>query len=193
MLQTTAQGLTSEEARQRLDRYGPNLVKPKKRYDFITLLWAQFKSPIILILAFAAVLSFFLHDQSTAIIVLVIIIVSGLLGFWQEYGAMNAVKKLVSLVQVKATVLRDGNSVELPIENIVPGDIVILRAGDVIPGDCFLLESQDLFADEAVLTGETYPVEKAAGMLQADISLKERRNTLFMGTHVISGSARAVA
>ncbi|HXZ30576.1 MAG TPA: magnesium-translocating P-type ATPase [Dehalococcoidia bacterium] len=192
MLQTTAQGLTSEEARQRLDRYGPNLVKPKKRYDFITLLWAQFKSPIILILAFAAVLSFFLHDQSTAIIVLVIIIVSGLLGFWQEYGAINAVKKLVSLVQVKATVLRDGNSVELPIENIVPGDIVILRAGDVIPGDCFLLESQDLFADEAVLTGETYPAEKAAGMLQADISLKDRRNTLFMGTHVISGSARAV-
>jgi Mg2+-importing ATPase len=192
MLQTTAQGLTTEEARERLDRYGPNLVKPKKRYNFATLLWAQFKSPLILILAFAAVLSFFLHDQSTAIIILTIIIISGLLGFWQEYGAMNAVEKLVSLVQVKATVLRDGNSVELPIDNIVPGDIVILRAGDIIPGDCLLLESQDLFADEAVLTGETYPAEKAAGMLQAAISLKERRNTLFMGTHVVSGSAKAV-
>jgi Mg2+-importing ATPase len=191
-LQTTPQGLTTEEARQRLDRYGPNLVKPKRRHDFTTLLWAQFKSPIILILAFAAVLSFFLHDASTAIIVLAIIVISGLLGFWQEYGAMNAVDKLVSLVQVKATVLRDGNSVELPTENIVSGDIVILRAGDIIPGDCLLLESQDLFADEAVLTGETYPVEKAAGTLQAAISLKERRNTLFMGTHVVSGSAKAV-
>jgi len=101
-LQTTAQGLTSEEAGQRLDRYGPNLVKPKRRYDFATLLWAQFKSPIILILAFAAVLSFFLHDQSTAIIILTIIMITGLLGFWQEHGAANVVEKLISLVQVKA-------------------------------------------------------------------------------------------
>jgi Mg2+-importing ATPase len=191
-LQTTAHGLTTEEARERLDRYGPNLAKPKRRHDFATLLWAQFRSPIILILAFAAVLSFFLHDASTAIIVLVIIIVSGLLGFWQEHGAMNAVEKLVSLVQVKATVFRDGNEVETPIDNIVPGDIVLLRAGDIIPGDCLLLESQDLFADEAVLTGETYPAEKMTGVLTSDIPLKERRNTLFMGTHVVSGSAKAV-
>jgi Mg2+-importing ATPase len=191
-LQTTAHGLTTEEARERLDRYGPNLAKPKRRHDFATLLWAQFRSPIILILAVAAVLSFFLHDASTAIIVLVIIIVSGLLGFWQEHGAMNAVEKLVSLVQVKATVFRDGNEVETPIDNIVPGDIVLLRAGDIIPGDCLLLESQDLFADEAVLTGETYPAEKMTGVLTSDIPLKERRNTLFMGTHVVSGSAKAV-
>ncbi len=189
---TLQQGLTSNEAQLRLKRYGANLLKPKKQASTLTLLLAQFKSPIILILLFAAGLSFFLQDAADAIIILIIVFVSGLLSFWQELGAADAVEKLLATVQIQATVLRDGSSRKLPVEQIVPGDIVILSAGDVIPGDCLIVESKDLFVDEAALTGETFPVEKSAGILPPETPLSQRKNMLFMGTHVVSGSARAL-
>src|SRR5512135_2222056 len=191
-LQTTPQGLTSDEAQGRLLRYGSNLLKPRKKSDALTLLLAQFKSPIILILIFAAGLSLFLRNPIDATIILVIVLVSGFLGFWQERGAVNAVEKLYAIVQIKATVIRDGDPKEVPIEEVVPGDIVFIKASDVIPGDCLLLESKDLFVDEATLTGETYPVEKSIGILPVETPLSQRTNSLFMGTHVVSGSARAV-
>jgi len=184
--------MMSDEAQQRLLRYGSNLLKPKKKSDALTLLLAQFKSPIILILIFAAGLSFFLRNPIDAVIILVIVLVSGFLGFWQERGAVNAVEKLLAIVQIKATVVRNGGSKEVPIEEVVPGDIVIIGASDVIPGDCLLLESKDLFVDEAALTGETFPVEKSIGVLPPETPLSQRTNSLFMGTHVVSGSARAV-
>jgi P-type Mg2+ transporter len=191
-LQTTSQGLTSEEAQKRLARFGANLLKPKKKSDALSLFLAQFGSPIILILLFAAGLSFFLQESTYSLIIMFIVFISGILGFWQERGAANAVEKLLAVVQIKVEVLRDGSSKEIPIEEIVPGDIVILNAGDVIPGDCLILESKDLFVDEASLTGETYPVEKATGVVIAETALSQRINTLFMGTHVVSGTARAV-
>ncbi|MDE3091489.1 MAG: magnesium-translocating P-type ATPase, partial [Chloroflexota bacterium] len=134
-LETGKEGLTSVEARQRLARFGANLLKPPKRSDGLTLLLAQFKNPIILILFFATGLSFFLGDPVDAFIILAIVLVSGLLGFWQERGASNAVEQLLSIVQIKAAVLRDGSSREIPIEAVVPGDIVTLNAGDIVPGD----------------------------------------------------------
>jgi Mg2+-importing ATPase len=191
-LQTTPQGLMSDEVQQRLLRYGSNLLKPKKKSDALTLLVAQFKSPIILILIFAAGLSLFLRNPIDATIILVIVFVSGFLGFWQEQGAANAVEKLIAIVQIKTTVVRNGDSIEVPLEEVVPGDIVFIKASDVIPGDCLLLESNDLFIDEASLTGETYPVEKSIGILPPETPLSQRTNSLFMGTHVVSGSARAV-
>ena len=100
-----------------------------------------------------------------ALIILAIILISSLLGFWQERGAANAVEKLLAIVQTKATVLRDGNQKEIPVERIVPGDVIILNAGDLIPGDSIVLESKDLFVNEASLTGETYPAEKTGGIL----------------------------
>ena len=191
-LQTTPQGLTNDEARQRFIRYGANLLKPKKRSTTLTLLLSQFKSPLILILIFAGGLSFFLHDPVNAGIILTIVLVSGFLGFWQERGAANTIEKLLSIVRIKAEVLREGAMGEIPVEQIVPGDIVILNAGDVIPGDCLIIESKDLFVDEAALTGETYPEDKMPGILQEETPLAQRTNTLFMGTHVVSGSARAL-
>lgn len=104
-LQSTAQGLTADDARARLTRYGVNLLKPKKKSDALTLLLAQFKSPIILILFIATGLSFFLSDPVDAFIILTIILVSGLLGYWQEHSAANAVEKLLAIVQIKASVL----------------------------------------------------------------------------------------
>ena len=191
-LETATQGLSSEEARQRLARYGSNLLEPQKRSDVLTLLLAQFKSPLILLLLFATGLSFFLHDPVNALIILTIVLVSGLLGFWQEHSATNAVEQLLAMVQIKATVLRDGSPYEIPVEEIVPGDIVILNAGDIVPGDCLIDESKDLFVDEATLTGETYPVEKSVGVLAPETPLGQRTNALWMGTHVVSGSAKAL-
>ncbi len=191
-LETTKDGLTGEEAKQRLARYGANLLKPPKRSDTLTLLVNQFKSPLILILFFATGLSYSLGDPVDALIILSIVLISGLLGFWQERGASNAVAKLLSIVQIKAAVMRDGSSREIPVEDIVPGDIVVLNAGDVVPGDGLVQESKDLFVDEAMLTGETFPVEKAAAVLPAETPLGQRTNALWMGTHVVSGNATAL-
>ena len=191
-LRSKKDGLSSKEAGQRLAEYGSNLLKPQKRSNALTLLLAQFKSPIILILLFATGLSFVLRDPVNALIILSIVLVSGLLGFWQEHSATNAVEKLLAVVQIKANVLRDGSPREIPIREVVPGDIVILGAGDVVPGDCRVYEAKDLFVDEATLTGETYPVEKSVALLAADTPLGKRTNSLWMGTHVVSGSAKAL-
>jgi Mg2+-importing ATPase len=191
-LQSTAQGLSKDEAERRLAIHGKNLLKAKKRADIPALLLSQFSSPIVVILIFASVLSFFLGDIPDAAIILAIVGISGLLGFWQERGAADAMEKLAEIVEVKADVLRDGAGEEIPMEEVVPGDVTLLRAGDTIPGDCLILESKDLFVDEAALTGETFPVDKSAGLLPADTPLAARTNALFMGTHVVSGTGRAL-
>ncbi|PSB20411.1 magnesium-translocating P-type ATPase [Phormidesmis priestleyi ULC007] len=189
---STISGLSRQEAQQRLSKYGANSLKQTHKSSTWVLLLNQFKSPIILILIVAAVLSIFLQDAADAIIILTIVLISGLLGFWQERGASNAVEKLLALVQVKATVLRDGQAQEIPNEEVVPGDIVLLSAGKNIPGDCLVLESKDLSVGEAALTGETYPVDKLSGVLPAETGLSQRTNSLYMGTNVISGTAKAI-
>ena len=187
---TSEQGLSSEDARDRLKKFGPNRLKPKRQVNAIRLFLSQFTSPIILILLFAAVLSFFLGDPTDSIIIMVIVFFSGALGFWQEYEASNAVEDLMALVQLKAMVVRDGREVEVPFEEVVPGDTVVLNAGDGVPGDGRIIESKELFIEEAALTGESYPAEKVQADLPAETELARRTNTLFMGTHVRSGSAK---
>lgn len=191
-LSTSAAGLSSAQAAERLAALGPNTLGRRAERSDARLFLAQFKSPIILILIFAAVLSFFLDDQTDATIILVIVAISGLLGFWQERGAAHAVQKLLEMVETRGTALRDGTPARIPFDEFVPGDVVVLTAGCGIPGDCLILESRDLFANEAALTGETYPVEKTAGAVGPDAPLAGRTNVLFMGTHVVSGTATAV-
>jgi len=191
-LKTSSQGLSRQEAQQRLSQYGANSLKQKQTSNVLSLLLNQFKSPIILILMAAAILSGFLGDVIDTVIILGIVLISGLLGFWQERGATDAVAKLLALVQVKATVLRDGQSQDIPNEDVVPGDIVVLTAGDSIPGDCLVLASKDLSVNEAALTGETYPADKLSGTLPVETGLSQRTNTLYMGTNVISGTATAI-
>jgi len=190
--QTTVTGLTSDEAKKRLIDFGANRLKPQKRSNTFTLLIGQFKSPIILILLSASILSLFLHNIVDASIILAIVVISGILGFWQEHSASNAVEKLLAMVQITAAVFRDGNEKEIAVEAVVPGDIVKLNAGDIVPGDCLLIESKDLFVDEAMLTGETYPVEKDVAVLPVDTALSKRTNSVWMGTHIVSGSAKAL-
>ncbi|MEJ2148495.1 MAG: HAD-IC family P-type ATPase [Chloroflexota bacterium] len=191
-LETSDKGLGSGEAARRLAQVGPNTLKPKRKTSPLGLLLGQFTSPITLILIAAALLPLFLRDLADALIILSSVLVSGLLGFWQERGAAGAVEKLLQMVEVQARALRDGNPVDVPVEAIVPGDVVLLSPGASIPGDCCLLDSKDLFLNEAALTGETYPVEKTPGSFPADTPLVKRGNTLFMGTHVVSGSGQAL-
>lgn len=191
-LRTTNEGLISSESSERLKKYGANILKPKRRSDALTLLLSQFRSPITLILLFAAIVSAFLGDATDTVIIVIIVLVSSLLGFWQEKGAANAFEKLLSAVQVKSTVLRDGKETEIPVEQVVPGDIIVLSAGDIIPADCLILESKELSVSEATLTGETYPVEKSTGVLNAETPLAQRVNSLWMGTSVVSGSGKAL-
>ena len=192
-LQTTTEGLNSSESDERLQKYGANLLKPKKSSDALKIFFSQFKSPITLILLFASGLSFFLGETTDTVIIVTIILISSLLGFWQEKGAADAFKKLLATVQIRTAVLRDSEEKEIPVEEIVPGDIIILNAGDIIPADCLILDSKDLFVSEATLTGETYPVEKIIGVLKAETPLAKRTNSLWMGTSVVSGSGKVLA
>jgi Mg2+-importing ATPase len=181
-------GLSSAEAALRRTRLGPNVIGGSGRTGPLWLLARQFESPIILILVVATVLSGLLGDVTDTVIILAIIALSGLLGFWQERGAARAVAALLAVVRVKAEVLRDGGTVELPVEDLVPGDVVVLNAGDIVPADCLVIESRRLLVDEAALTGETFPSEKSPGQVSAATAITGRTNAVFMGTHVASGS-----
>ncbi len=132
-LKTSKDGLTDEEAQSRLLRFGPNRLGTKKSSGLLGLLVSQFKSPIILILIFAAGIAFVLHDKTDALIILAIVLISGLLGFWQERGAANAVQKLLAMVQIKARVPRNGAEHEISTEELVPGDIVLFFSGGLDP------------------------------------------------------------
>ncbi|HLA10942.1 MAG TPA: magnesium-translocating P-type ATPase [Pyrinomonadaceae bacterium] len=191
-LATGPKGLTSSEAKRRLRIYGPNRLHTAKRTDVLALLLAQFKSPLILILLGAAILSFFLQEPVDAVIIIAIILLSSVLGFWQEKRAADAVNSLVALVRINARIVRDGVETDVPTEEVVPGDVCILNAGDIIPGDASILDSKDLFVQEAALTGESFPAEKERSIVDREAPVMKRTNCLFMGTHVISGSAHAV-
>lgn len=187
-LNSSTEGLSQKEAEVRLKKFGLNAIKEKKRIAFWHLLFHQFANPLILILLSAAILSLILYQTTDAIIILAIITFSGLLGFWQEKKAAYAIRDLEKMIQLDTRVLRDGAAQTIATQHIVPGDVLILNAGDIIPADCMLLHSKDLFVDESVLTGESYPVWKG---IQANHS-NERSRAVFMGTHVISGTATAL-
>jgi Mg2+-importing ATPase len=153
----------------------------------------QFKSPIIVLLMIAAILSFSLGEKLDCIIIFTIVLISGLLGFVQERGAQSAVENLLSLIQVNCKVIRNGNELEVPTGDVVPGDVIVLSAGSTVPADGIIVESKELFVDEAALTGETLPAEKHAGVSESNCTLSGRTNCVFQGTHVISGFAKVMA
>ncbi|MFD2935734.1 magnesium-translocating P-type ATPase [Spirosoma flavum] len=191
-LNTLETGLTQKAAKEIQQIVGLNLIKPTDKPSILELFFRQFKSPISLILIAAAILSFFLRDITDAVIILIIILISGLLSFWQEQSASNAMQQLQSIVIAETTVRRDEKETELPDEQLVPGDILTLRSGDLVPADCYLLSSNELFVNEATLTGETFPVDKQPDLLDTTTPIAKRRNTLFMGSSVVSGSGTAV-
>jgi Mg2+-importing ATPase len=188
-LKAEEDGLSEAEAARRQRDQGLNLLQPRRELRAPILFLAQFKSPIILLLVFAALLSAYLSQTTDATIILIIILISGILGFWQEHRAAEAMSRLLAVVRIKSLVRRGGKEKEIPLEEIVPGDIALLKAGDIVPGDGRILSSRDLFVNESTLTGETYPAEKSAGLLPEATELSRRSNCLFLGTNVISGTA----
>ena len=192
-LKTSEKGLTSQEAETRIEDYGKNTLKEVKSSSKFMVFISQFKSPITLILIFAAILSIFTKDYSDGFIILIIIMISSFLSYLNESHAQDAVKKLLSSVSVKSTVLRDGKFQEIDNAGLTLGDIIKVTTGDMIPADCLLIDVNALTTDESSLTGETFPVEKNVKILDATTSLSHRENSLWMGTHVISGSGLALS
>jgi Mg2+-importing ATPase len=191
-LHATAGGLNPADVEARLKQYGPNALEAQRQATALGLFLSQFKSPLVLILIGAAIVSAILGEWTDAIIVLAIVLGSTLLGFVQEYRAGNAVAKLRSQVTIRSNVLRGGQPQMLPSEQVVPGDVVLLSAGSLIPADGVVLVANDFFVNQAVLTGETFPVEKQPGAVPAKASLAERTNCVFMGTSAGSGTAQVL-
>lgn len=191
-IETSKNGLSTEQANERIEKLGQNLFEEKKSASKLMVFINQFKNPITMILIFAAILSIFLKDYSDGIIILIIIMISALLSYNHESKANDAVKKLLSTVSVTSAVLRDGKFQELDNSKLTIGDIISVKTGDMIPADCLLIEENSLSMDESSLTGETFPVEKNVEKLEEKTALSQRKNSLWMGTHVISGSGKAV-
>lgn len=185
-------GLSEEEADRRLTEYGPNRMESTGKNSALLIFLSQFKGPINLILIGATIISFVAGDTTDAVMILAIILISGILSFFQEYSSDRTVSQLLEVVRTKADVIRDGKAATVDMEDVVPGDIVTLSAGDIVPGDAVLLSSRSLSADESSLTGETYPEEKSAGAVNEDTVLSKRTNSLYMGTHVVSGTGTAL-
>jgi Mg2+-importing ATPase len=191
-LHSAPDGLSTADAAQRLAQYGPNLLQAREKETALGLFLNQFKSPIILILLFATGVSAATKEWVDALIILTIVFGSAVLSFLQEYHANTAAEKLRAQVTVKANVLRDGQIQSVLAAEVVPGDVVLLSAGSLVPADGVLLEVRDFYVNQAVLTGETFPVEKKLGPIAAQASLAERANCVFMGTNVRSGTAHVL-
>lgn len=191
-LNASAKGLSKADVEKRQRSEGLNSIPKEKDKTGLILFLSQFKSPITMLLLLAAILSFFLGGKTDAIIIIIIVLFSTALGYWQERTAGNAVTKLLSLIQTKTAVVRNGQETEVLSEAIVSGDLILLSAGDIVPADCLLLDEDELFVDEAAFTGETFPVEKEVGVLSEDTVLAKRTNSVFMGSHVVSGTAKAI-
>lgn len=187
------QGLTSEEAGRRIHLYGPNTIDDKKKMAEWLQLLSHFKSPLVIILMIAGMISLSMGETINAIIIIFIVLLSVGMDYWQEHDARNAAAALKNSIRNKVEVLRDGSWQELFPEDLCPGDIIRLNAGKIIPADARLLEAKDLFVNQSSLTGESFPAEKTSDPLtETADGLSSLNNTVFMGSNVISGVAQAV-
>ena len=191
-LRTSPAGLSSVEAAARLRRIGSNNFEDSKTPSAVATLARQFRSPLVAILIFAAIVASFVGSHTEALIIGAIVLASCALGFSQEYVASKAVAALTERIARRVAVERDGTTVSVPVEEVVPGDVVQLSAGNLVPADGVLLEARDLNVSEATLTGETFPVTKETGVSPATAQLTGRHNAVFAGTSVRSGTASMV-
>jgi Mg2+-importing ATPase len=185
-------GLSDAEAAERLRRFGPNDLRERRHVSRATVLARQFRSPLLLLLVFAAGLSLAAGEWIDAAIVLVIVIATTGLGYAREYSAHTAALALGSRLHPRANVLRQGRTRQVPSSDVVPGDVIVLAAGALVPADGVIVEATDFFVSEAALTGESYPVRKAAGITDDAAPIASRTNCVFHGTNVRSGSARCL-
>ena len=193
-LGTLATGLTTEEAERRLETYGSNEIAKKERGSILIEFLSHFKSPLVIILIIAAIVSGVLGELVNAIIILSIVLVSVILDFTQEYRAGRAAEVLRRRVATMATTFRDGTKQDVEISVLVPGDVIALSAGDIVPADARVLSARDFFVDQSALTGESFPMEKTSEPVSSDNITDSGKwnNYLFMGTSITNGTATAV-
>ncbi|TMA28208.1 MAG: magnesium-translocating P-type ATPase [Deltaproteobacteria bacterium] len=190
---TSDKGLTPDQVEERLERVGPNEVEHARRLGFFGEIFQRSKNPLVIQLLVIAVVSLALGDVRAATVVGAMVILSVALGYVQERRSNNAVEKLLSMIKATCTAVRAGKEIELPLRDLVPGDLVVLAAGDIVPADLRLVATKDFYVSQAALTGESMPIEKTAAA--ADTAGKnaiDLPNACFQGSNVLSGTARGV-
>ncbi len=191
-LKASEKGLSEEEAKRRLQEFGPNELVERKRVTPLQILLGQFKDIFVIMLLIAIGISVLIGEIVDASTISAIVVLNAVVGFVQEYRSEKAMEAMKKLTAPKARILRDGKEILIPAKEVVPGDIALLEAGDRIPADGRLLKVVDLKTDEAVLTGESTPVGKATEVLDEKTPVADRKNLVFMATHVTYGRGRAV-
>ena len=190
---TSLEGLSPLEVGKRLQQYGPNEVAREKKSSWPGRLWNNIRNPLVVLLVALAIISYLTSDLRTTIVILFMVILGVVLRYIQESRADNAAEELKAMVSTKATVIRQGQSLDIPLSGLVPGDVVNLSAGDMIPADVRLLTAKDLFLNQSALTGESMPVEKTATVPQnSDSNPLDMPNLCFLGSDIESGTGKAV-
>ncbi len=191
-IDTSQKGLSEEEARNRLEKYGVNELKQREKISPFQILIRQFTSSIVFILLAALVISLLIGEKLDAIVISTIVVLNGVFGFVQEFKAEKAIEALRKLTALKATVVRDGKEMEIDSRELVPGDITLLETGSKVPADARLIDIAAFQVDEASLTGESVPSNKITSPLDDNILVNDQENMVFMGTMVTKGHAKAV-
>lgn len=191
-LETSAYGLSHDEATRRREQFGDNTIPEAKRQSLVVIFFKQFKNLLVLILLIAAGLSLYFDHLFDAIVIVVVIVINAIFGFVQEYKSEKAIAALKKLVKDTAKVVRDGQLHETEIANLVPGDVLFVENGDKIPADGRVIEQSNLLTNEASLTGESVPQHKTTAALSEQAALPERKNMVFSGTVAVSGEGRVV-
>ncbi len=186
-------GLTSVEAQVRLREFGPNSTAQGPAQSLARQLWSRLRNPLLLILLAASAVSAATGDVTNFLIIVSMVVLSVALDFFQEHRATHAAARLRASLALRAKILRDGTETDLPVDAVVPGDVVLLCAGDRVPADARVLQARDLFVNQGLLTGESYPVEKVAADLASEaVEIQQATNAVFTGSSVVSGSARVL-
>ena len=191
-LDSDQKGISSMQAKERLSQHGPNQIESTTKPSPLKIFIGKFKDYMVLVLIFAAIISFIAGETTNAYVILGIVVLVAIIGFVQEYKAEKAMEALREMVAPEADVIRDGQMSTIPAADLVPGDVVFLEAGDKVPADGRILEVTSLQVIESSLTGESMPVEKLAQTLPEDIALADRKNMVFMGTIISQGNCRAI-
>ena len=190
-LESSSNGISSKQARSRLKRFGSNRLHDQPARSLAVTFLRRFGNPLVLILIAASAISALSGEVASFVIIITLVLGSVTLDFVQEHRAERVAQRLHQSVQLRARVLRDGMTRAVPVTQIVPGDVVVLCAGSLVPADGRLFEARDLFVNQAMLTGESFPVEKRpADLAGSNVALQDADTALFMGTSVISGSGR---
>ena len=191
-LNSSKEGLSEAEAKQRLQKYGTNELKKKKKTSPLEIFFRQFTSFIVIILLAATGVSALIGEYLDAVVILIIIVLNGIFGFVQEYKAEKAIEALQKLTALKTKVIRNGKEQEIDSKELVPGDIILLETGNKVPADARIIETVGLQADEASLTGESVPAKKHSEALKDQKLVSDMANMVFMGTIITKGRATAV-